>query len=362
MKITFFGLTISSSWGNGHATPLRAVLRALAGMGHEITFFERDATYYAQHRDLPEPKFSTLRIYDDWLNVRREALQCVRSSDVVVTTSYLPEGGAVLDELLAIEGPMFVYYDLDTPVTISTLRLGGEPEYVAPHQLSAFDLVLSFTGGKTLDILRNEHGVRRAEALYGCVDPDVHYRTERSNHFGNDFGYLGTYAHDRHAKLEKFFFGAARRLPQQKFMVVGSMFPEGMNWPVNVWYKPHAAPTLHPAFYSSSRATLNITRQAMADFGHCPSGRFFEAAACGTPVISDRFAGIEEFFDREREIAVVDSTEDVVAALSRSDADLRAMAERARQRTLDEHTGAVRARQMIAAIERAALREQAEAA
>lgn len=353
MKITFFGLTISSSWGNGHATPLRAILRALARQGHEVTFFEKDVPYYEQHRDLWVPAFCALHFYDDWESVRRRAMACARESDVVITTSYLPAGVQIVDELFDIAGPLRVYYDLDTPVTLNTLGNGEQPDHVAARQLPAFDLVLSFTGGKTLDVLREEYGVRRAEALYGCVDPDVHHRVPPSEYFANDFGYLGTYAADRQAKLERLFFDVARRTPERKFMVVGSLFPDGMEWPHNAWYKPHAAPNDHPAFYSSSRATLNITRDGMASFGHCPSGRFFEAAACGTPLISDRFTGIEEFFDLQQEIAVADSTEDVIGVLERDDQDLRAMAERARQRTLDEHTGDARVRQLVAAMERA---------
>lgn len=360
MKITFFGLTLSSSWGNGHATPLRAVIRALARLGHAITFYEKDVPYYARHRDLGTPGFCTLKLYEDWLHVRREALADARASDVIVTTSFLPDGAAILDELLPLERPLRVYYDLDTPVTLARFNSGGGVEYVIPAQLRAFDLVLSFTGGRALEELRDQFGVRHAHALHGCVDPDVHYRIKPASRFAADFSYLGTYSADRQDKLDRLFFGAAHRLPERKFLLVGSLFPEGLAWPQNVWYKPHAEPPDHPEFYSSCRVTLNITRGDMAAYGHCPSGRFFEAAACGTPLISDSVPGLEEFFAVGREILLADTTDEVVAALQLPAEELAAMAARARARTLEEHTGEVRARQMLAAF--AAARRPAAAA
>jgi spore maturation protein CgeB len=362
VKIIFFGLTLSSSWGNGHATPLRAIIRALNRQGHSVTFYEKDVSYYAQHRDLESPDFCDLRLYSDWEDVRLEALRQARESDAVISTSYLPEGAQVNEQVLALNGPLRVYYDMDTPVTLSRFQRGESPAYIRDDQLAHFDLVLSFTGGRTLDVLRQNYGVRKSAPVYGCVDPDVHLRVEPAPDLASDFLYMGTYAADRQAKLDALFFGAARELPRQKFVVVGSLFPDGLDWPMNVWYKPHAAPSSHAALYSSTLATLNITRGEMAAFGHCPSGRFFEAAACGTPIITDHFEGIEEFFDTEREVAVVHSTEDVVRTLRRSEEDLAAMASLARERTLDEHTGDVRARQLVKNLESAANKSLAEVA
>lgn len=361
MKITFFGLTLSSSWGNGHATPLRAIVRALARLGHQVTFFEKDVSYYAQHRDLASPDFCTLRFYDDWLHVGRHALAAARESDVIVTTSFLPDGAAVLDELLPAAGPLRVYYDLDAPVTLSRWERGEAVDYITPEQLPAFDLVLSFTGGRTLTKL-DRYGVQQRAAIYGCVDPDVHFRTKTRQRFASEFSYMGTYSPDRQQKLDTLFFDAARQLSDRKFLVVGSLFPEGLDWPQNVWYQPHLAPGDHPAFYSSSRATLNITRGEMAAYGHCPSGRLFEAAACGTPLITDHFPGLEEFFDPCSEVVVARETNDVVFALQLPDSDLQRIAAAARERTLDEHTGTVRARQMLAAFESARHRTFVEAA
>jgi spore maturation protein CgeB len=234
-------------------------------------------------------------------------------------------------------------------------------EYVTPEQLAAFDLVLSFTGGRALEELKR-YGVKQSAAIYGCVDPDMHFRTAPDERFASEFSYMGTYSADRQHKLDTLFFDAARQLADRKFLVVGSLFPDGLDWPQNVWYQPHLAPSEHPAFYSSSQATLNITRGEMAAFGHCPSGRLFEAAACCTSVITDHFTGLEEFFDIDNEVFIAQQTSDVVFALGLPDADLQRIASAARERTLDEHTGMVRARQMLAAFESARSRSLAEAA
>lgn len=347
MKFTFFGLTISSSWGNGHATPYRALLRALARMGHKIHFFEKDVEYYRSRRDFESCDYCRLILYEDWDSIRHQALKEAEASDAVITASYLPEGQRINDEVLELAHPLRVYYDLDTPITLSNLD-SGIVRYLRRDQIPAFDLVLSFTGGPVLRELQESYGARRARALYGCVDPDDYCRVAARPEFACDLSYMGTYAPDRQAGAEELFLEPARRHPEKQFLLAGSMYPWGWSWPGNVRRVEHVAPGDHSRFYSSSRTTLNITRAEMARNGWCPSGRFFEAAACGTPVITDCWPGLEDFFDTQRELWVVRETADVESALELSDNDLHTMAAGARQRTLDEHTGQVRARQLLA--------------
>ncbi|HEX2599214.1 MAG TPA: glycosyltransferase, partial [Terriglobales bacterium] len=151
MKFTIFGLTLSSSWGNGHATPYRAILRALGAAGHQVTFYEKDVPYYAAHRDLPAPDFCELKLYRDWEQVRPEALESASDSDIVVNASYCPEGASIASEVLSLQRPLKIFYDLDTPVTLARFREGQTVEYVRAEQLREFDLVLSWTGGRALD-------------------------------------------------------------------------------------------------------------------------------------------------------------------------------------------------------------------
>jgi spore maturation protein CgeB len=354
VKITFFGLTISSSWGNGHATPYRAILRALHRMGHEVHFFEKDVPYYRLRRDFDSCPYCRLTLYGDWGQVRRQALAEAATSDVVVTASYLPEGALINDEVLELGRPLRVFYDLDTPVTLANMEKGAV-EYLRAEQIADFDLVLSFTGGKALDELEHRYGARMTRPLYGCVEPDDYRRVEPVPQFACDLSYMGTYAPDRQQKVDDLFLEPARRHPERQFLLAGSLYPWEWEWrwPANVRRIEHVAPHDHSKLYSSSRITLNITRGEMARWGWCPSGRFFEAAACGTPLISDWWEGLDWFFDVVRDLRVVSRPEHVEQALSMGESELQALARHARERTLDDHTGEVRARQLLEYFEEA---------
>jgi spore maturation protein CgeB len=338
MKLVVFGLTITSSWGNGHATLWRGLVRALGARGHRVVFFERDVPYYAMHRDLTAMPGHQIQLYETWDDVRRVATRHVRDADVVMVTSYCPDAAMASQLVLESSAPVRAFYDLDTPVTLSRLESSGHVEYVPAEGLGAFDLVLSYTGGRALTALRDRLGARFVRPLYGSVDPTVHRPTAPRPAFKADLSYLGTYAKDRQAPLTALFLEPARRRPDLRFVIGGSMYPESFTWTPNIYYVSHVPPPDHPAFFGSARVTLNVTRAAMAAMGHCPSGRLFEAAACGAPILSDRWDGLEAFFEPGREIFVADTTEQALAALD-CDGDARGrMARAARERTLACHT------------------------
>lgn len=348
MQLVIFGLTVSSSWGNGHATLWRGLIRALGARGHQVTFFERDVPYYAAHRDLTVLDGGTLVLYPAWATVRRRARHALRAADAAIVTSYCPDARDA--STLVIESPARVkaFYDLDTGVTLDRLHAGVEVDYLPPQGLADFDLVLSYIGGGALEELRGRLGARRVAPLYGSVDPAVHAPVPPRDDFRADLSYLGTFAADRQDTLERFFLEPARRLRARRFFMGGAQYPDGFPWTENLFFRPHVPPAEHPAFYCSSRLTLNVTRRAMAAYGWCPSGRFFEAAACGTPVLTDSWAGMADFFEPEREVLVANSTEEAMAALSMPDHELRAMGARARERALAHHSAAVRARELEA--------------
>lgn len=350
MKLVVFGLTVSSSWGNGHATLWRGLIRALGRMGWEVVFFERDTPYYAANRDLVDLPAGRLILYPDWAQVRRDAASEARGADAVLVTSYCPDGPAAAK--LAQEGrAVSVFYDMDTPVTLARLAGGERVEYLPADGLRGFDLVLSYTGGRALEALETGLGARRTGVLYGHVDPDQHHPVSLEPRFMADVSYLGTYAPDRQPALEQLFIGLGRARPDLRLRLGGAGYPDDFPWSDNVWFSRHVAPADHPAFFSSSRLTVNVTRRDMAAMGWCPSGRLFEAAACGTPVLSDSWEGLAAFFEPGEEILVADST---AAALDAIDgADLAALGRRARERALDQHTSAHRARELVAMLEAA---------
>lgn len=353
MRIVVFGLTVSSSWGNGHATLWRGLIRALGARGHEVVFFEMDVAYYAENRDLTELAGGEIVLYRDWDSVRARAEAEIAEADVAVVTSYCPDGLAATEAVLDAPRALRVFYDLDTPVTLSRFGRGEATGYVGPRGLGEFDLVLSYTGGRALEELESRLGARRTAALYGHVDPAQHRPVAPSERFRADLSYLGTYAADRQAALQALFIDPARLRPERRFLIGGAQYPADFPWTPNVYFVRHLPPAEHPAFFSSGRLTLNVTRRAMAEMGWCPSGRLFEAAACGAPLLSDSWDGLDAFFTPGEEILTAVAAEEVLGALDRDDAELRRMAAAARERVLAEHTSGHRAAELERLLESA---------
>jgi spore maturation protein CgeB len=337
MKLVIFGLTISSSWGNGHATLWRGLCRALTRRGHRVVFFERDLPYYAAHRDLHELPGGSLEIYRDWETARSYAERNVADADVAIVTSYCPDGVAA-SELVLESRALRVFYDLDTPVTLERVEQGSAIDYLGPRGLADFDLVLSYTGGKALDELQGKLGAALVAPLYGSVDPDVHCPRAPLETYRADLSYIGTYADDRQVALQALFLEPARRLPDARFLIAGAQYPANFPWTKNTFFVRHIAPPDHPALYCSARLTLNVTRAAMVRMGYCPSGRLFEAAACGTPILSDWWEGLGDFFEPGSEVLVARDTEDTLEALALSQEELERISARARARAIEEHS------------------------
>jgi spore maturation protein CgeB len=344
VRFLFLGLSITSSWGNGHATTYRALLGALRRRGHDVLFLERDTSWYAANRDLAEAEAGFVELYGSVEELRDRFAEDVRVADVVVVGSYVPDGVAVGEWVVETARGTTAFYDIDTPVTLAKLERGDE-EYLAPHLVPRYDLYLSFTGGPTLRRIERELGAPRARALYCAVDPERHVPVEAEQRF--DLGYLGTYSDDRQPTLERLLLEPARRLPEARFAVAGPQYPQGIEWPPNVERIEHLPPSGHAGFYAAQAFALNVTRAAMVRAGWSPSVRLFEAAACGVPVVSDPWPGLDELFRPGREILVARGTEDVVRYLRETDEDeRRALGERARRRVLAEHTAERRAEEL----------------
>lgn len=346
MKLVVFGLTISSSWGNGHATLWRGLVRALARRGWSVAFFERDAPYYADNRDLVRIDGGELVLYPGWESVAETARRHLAEADAAVVTSYCPDGVAAAAAMMESGRGVKVFYDLDTPVTLDRLARGEAIPYIGPEGLGGFDLVLSYTGGGALAALRERLGARRVRPLYGHVDPEVHRPVAPVPQYRADLSYIGTYAADRQGALDALLLRPARARPGQRFVIAGAQYPQEFPWGDNIYFVRHLPPEEHAAFYASARLTLNVTRAAMGAMGWCPSGRLFEAAACGVPILSDRWPGLEEFFATEREILVASNAEAAIAALDRDGAELARIGQAARARVLAEHTSDHRAAEL----------------
>jgi spore maturation protein CgeB len=353
LEIVVLGLSLSSSWGNGHASTYRGLLRGVDGLGHRVLFLERDVPWYASNRDLAKPEFCRLEYYRSVDDLKQRFAEAIRSADAVVVGSYVPDGVEVIDAIAGMRPKRLCFYDIDTPVTLAKLSR-GEEEYLARRQVPLFDMYFSFAGGPALKRIERQFGASRAAALYCAVDAE-HYRNT-AEPITWDLGYLGTYSPDRQPALEQLLIASARRMPDKRFVVAGPLYPAEIEWPKNVERIEHLAPNEHASFYSRQRFTLNITRADMIAAGWAPSIRLFEAAACGTPIISDEWPGLTDLLPEQEAIVIAKGTNDVVNALNNIGNDRRqAIAAAARLRVTASHTGVARARELIAQLRAGAL-------
>lgn len=346
MRIVIFGLSITSSWGNGHATTYRGLVRELSARGHDVLFLERDVPWYAANRDLAAPPYGETRFYTDLATLRERFAADVRDADLIVVGSFVPDGVEIGTWVTDVATGVTAFYDIDTPVTLAKLEAGCY-DYLTPELIGRFDLYLSFTGGPTLERLERELGARRALPLYCSVDPELYGPEEGEQRYA--LSYMGTYSPDRQAALDQLLLEVARRSPLAEFAVAGPQYPPELGWPANVERTEHLPPARHRGFYNASRFTLNITRRDMIAAGYAPSVRLFEAAACGVPIISDIWDGIETFFEPGREILLARTADDVQRILgATSERERRAIGARARERALGAHTAAHRAAELEA--------------
>jgi len=349
LRILIFGLTVTSSWGNGHATTYRGLMRGLADLGHDVWFFERNKRWYANNRDLPEPAYARVQLYRSLDEVKRTLEKQVRDADLVIVGSYVPEGIQLAEWITSTARGVTAFYDIDTPVTLANLEEKG-CHYISRELIPRYDLYLSFTGGPILARLERVLGARNARPLYCSVDP-VLYSPRKTKPLW-DLGYMGTYSADRQAALEVFLAEPARRWVDGKMVVAGPQYPKGVKWPENVERINHVSPNKHSDFYASQRYTLNITRAEMRAAGYSPSVRLFEAAACGTPIISDAWRGMHDFFEPGSEILLAYCSEDVLRFARDLPENKRLeIGLRARNRVLQQHTGRQRAKELVSYVE-----------
>ncbi|MBW7969600.1 glycosyltransferase [Bradyrhizobium sp. BR 10289] len=343
LSIVIVGLSVTSSWGNGHATTYRALIEGLARRGHQITFLERDVAWYREHRDLTKPSEWRVELYQSLKDVPRRFGKLIRDADLVIIGSYVPDGIAISEWITSQARGVTAFYDIDTPVTLARIDQGLD--YLSAAMIPRFDLYLSFAGGPVPEMIEQRYGSPLARVLYCSADAGTYAPQQAQTKWA--LGYLGTYSEDRQPVLEQLLLSPARTLSSEQFAVAGAQYPDYIGWPDNVMRIEHLAPHQHPTFYAEQRFALNATRADMRALGFSPSVRLFEAAACGTPVISDRWPGIETIFEPTQEILLASTARDVIEILrDMPEERRRSIAERARRRVLTDHTADHRARQL----------------
>jgi spore maturation protein CgeB len=364
VKIVIYGLAITSSWGNGHATTYRSLCKALARRGHQVHFVEKNLEWFRNNRDMPHPEFCSVHLYSDWQESARRLIRLSKDADAIVVGSYFPDAIAATEGLLESNCAPLMFYDIDTPITVSKLRKDGNTEYLLGDRISRFAAYLSFTGGPVLRELEERFGSPCAVPFYCSVDPELYRPTAINQEFKCELSYLGTHAKDRQPKLMQYLNESARLMPGSKFIVAGAQYPKEIPWQRNVERIIHLSPPDHPAFYSSSKFTLNLTRDEMVAAGYSPSVRLFEASACGAAILSDYWKGLEHFLTPGEEVLLPKDAYEVKQIIETlPEPDRRRMGLNARERVLSEHTAAHRAEEFEQIVSRcggspSALREK----
>lgn len=343
-EIIFIGLSITSSWRNSHACTYRSLIRGLHRRGHKVLFLEREQPWYASNRDASILPYCQSRLYVDLDELRARFTPRIRAAAAVIVGSCVDDGRRVCDWVLGHAHGVKAFYDMDMPVTLAKLR-GESCEYLGASQVPEFDVMLSFTGGPVLQRLESEFGARCVRPLYCSVDVDQEQPAGVRRDV--DLGYLGAYSDDRQPALEELLNEPARRRPKERFAVVGAEYPSHLVWPKNVQRIDHMAPGSHAQHYGRQRFTLNLTRADARSVGYSPGVRLFEAAACGTPIISEEWAGLSDVFEPDKEILLARSTDEVTQHLENvSDHQARQIADAARERICAEHSSAHRAEEL----------------
>lgn len=349
MRIAMFGSSLVSAYWNGAATYYRGLVKAMHERGHRVTFFEPDAFDRQEHRDLEDPDWAEVVVYPPREEAALAQVERAAEADLVIKAG----GVGVLDELLEAAvlssrraGSLVAFWDVDAPATLD--RLASDERHPLRAQLPEFDLVLTYGGGDRVVRAYRALGARECVPIYNGVDPDTHHPVSPEPSFHGDLAFLGNRLPDREARVETFFFDAARALPSQRFLLGGSGWEDRV-FPGNVRYLGHIYTHDHNAFNVTPRAVLNVSRQSMASYGFSPATRVFEAAAAGARLITDAWAGMEMFLEPGREVLVAADGGEVVERLrSLTPERARDLGARARARVLAEHTYAHR----VAVLER----------
>lgn len=346
LKIVIIGLSITSSWGNRHAATYRGLVRELTSRGHDVLFLERDAELFASNRDLPNPPYGRTELYTDFADLKDRFASEVQHADFVMVGSYVHDGISVGEWVCQIAQGVTAFYDIDTPITMAKL-MRGDVDYLSADLIARYNLYLSFTGGPILDHIERHYHSPMARPLYCSVDAMLYYPEERELKW--DLGYMGTYGDDRQPMLESLLLEPARQWSRGRFVVAGPQYPRSIRWPKNVKRFTHLSPAKYRAFYNSQKFTLNITRASMVATGFSPSVRLFEAAACATPIISDWWEGLDNFFEPGKEILVARSGEETLDYLRKiPEIERRRIGYRAREAVLARHTSRQRAQELEA--------------
>ena len=341
IKFVLLGLSITSTWGNGHASTYRSLIKGLHACGHRIVFLERDNFEFASTRDRITFPYCIVYLYHSIVDLKKRFLNIILEADCTIVGSFLQDGSSIGRWIQSLRSGITAFYDLNTPVTFSKLEM-GDWEYIAPNLIPGYDLYLSTTGGLLLRILELKYNSPKALPLYCSFNPEDYFVQLEEEKW--ELGYLGTFSSEKHAALKRFLLDVAIVKRNRQFVVAGSHYPHELPLPGNVEQIGYLAPEKHRDFYCSQRFTLNLTRPDMKFWGYSPNIRLFEAAACATPIISDSWEGMDTVFVPGSEILIVKNKWEIIEILNdMPESERRLIGQNAYNRVMTDHTSIHRA-------------------
>lgn len=339
LNIAFFGSSIVSAYWNGAATYYRGIVKALNKMGHEVTFFEPNIYERQEHRDIEDPEWCNVIVYENDKVSLRALLRKASEADVIIKAS----GVGAFDEFLEYEvtqlkkeSNIIIFWDVDAPATLDRIEEHKKDPF--KELIPQYDFILTYGGGQPVIDAYEKNGAKKCIPIYNALDTDTHFPVDKWDEFEGDLAFLGNRLPDREKRVEEFFINPAKNLSDKKFILGGSGW-EDKPMPSNINYIGHVYTKEHNAFNCSPMAVLNISRDSMAKYGFSPATRVFEAAGAAACIITDYWEGIETFFEPEKEIIVVESGEEVEKVLQELTPEGAAeIGKAAYKKVLAEHT------------------------
>lgn len=339
LNIAFFGSSLVSAYWNGAATYYRGIIKTLHQQGHQVTFYEPDAFGRQANRDIPDPDYAKVVVYQPLLAEVKRCIEAAKNSDVIIKAS----GVGVFDqeleeEILRVrkEDQQIIFWDVDAPATLDRMRYDPQDHFIP--LIPQFDQILTYGGGRPVEEAYRALGAKECTSIYNAFDKESHHPVPKQEDYQCDLAFLGNRLPDREKRVENFFIAVAEALPDKKFILGGSGWDDKL-LPSNIRYIGHVPTRDHNAFNCSPLAVLNISRDSMATYGFSPATRVFEAAAAGACMSTDAWEGIAEFFEPGKEILVADSSQEVIdILLSLDEAKARTVGEAALKKALNAHT------------------------
>jgi spore maturation protein CgeB len=339
MKFAFFGSSLVSAYWNGAATYYRGIIKAMHERGHTITFYEPDAYDRQKNRDIADPDYATIKVYQPQIEELYKVLEDALDADVIIKTS----GVGVFDELLEkevlklkLKDKLVIFWDVDAPATLDRIKQNASDYFKA--LIPQYDLILTYGGGDPVVNTYRSFGAKKCIPVYNALDPSTHHPVNKQERFTADLAFLGNRLPDREKRVEEFFLNVAQHMPEQQFILGGNGWHD-KPMSSNIRYIGHVFTRDHNALNCSPKAVLNISRDSMASYGFSPATRVFEAAGAGACIITDYWLGIDFFFEPGKEILVAGSGEEVKQILSSlTEEKAKQIGEAALKKVLQKHT------------------------